>query len=909
MSKENFEKLLAFEASAGSGKTVALATRYISLLFLGENPSSILAATFTNKAAGEMKGRIIKYLRELHTEKLEFVRISVAMQSNLSVDEIIDRQNDVLDIFLSSANSIVTLDSFFISILRSMALEIGIEPDFVSIVNTDKDRVSKGFLDELDLYNLLGELVNFGSVSNKRLSQIIEFLNTFYKSDSVLPNKNLIIDNISETEAKIEELRLEIINQLEANKATPRAIGQFQTRTTQEIAVKELFKHELLSSHSWFEKFVDDKIETKYSELKQAISLWMNIKESQVIGGMFELYDHYKNTIIDEATRSSNLSFDDIAFFTYRVMHKLSGKDFLYFRLDARYKHILLDEFQDTSILQFLLLKPLIDEIVAGEGQSDFRTLFYVGDTKQSLYRFRGGVEELFPFVAQKYGVNIEQMDTNYRSSKLVVNSVNEWFAKVIENFPIAKSCEQSNEGFVRVITNDEVLDEAIKQLKELLELGVDIDDIAFLVASNSDGYELHDRCNIEGINSILKTKSSLVYQVNISRIVSMISYLVYGNLIDFYPLLLQSKKEFSDVDISWFSPFDEPIVVIDRIVRDFDCYDDNVPILLEYASNYSDILLFLEEFKVSDIAVASGTSHGAVIMTVHGAKGLEFEYTIVLDKFKGEKNGGKSFIFATDDNLNIDHIYYVQKGRENFDNKFSVAKEKEILISKKDSLNVLYVACTRAIEGLILVQKKSKSRFEPLCLEDLTKGKISPPQGKESQSAKISRSVTITNYGLQNISHKDTSQAISYDAVIFGTALHYALEMIEEFDVNYIDGMMSFVGYKYGRLLGYDKLLDIKNRVERLLDNKEFNKLLKGATLHRELPISFNGELKHIDILLEYEDRLLVVDYKSSNKHKDKHREQVGFYTKAITTIMNKPSTAAIIYLSENNTVVEFLN
>ncbi len=911
MSIKSFEKFVAFEASAGSGKTVALATRYLSLLFLGENPSSILAATFTNKAAGEMKGRIIKYLRELHTPELEFVLESVATQSNLSVEEILSKQSEILDIFLSSANSIVTLDSFFVSILRSMALEIGIEPDFVSSTSIDNSRVRESFLNELDIYRLLGELVNFGHISNKKLPKILEFLNTFYKSDAVLPKYDTQEYDIDKIKEDIDTIRLAILEKLTLCKSNPSSIKNFNISNIDTFISKPFFEKKSFGEHRDFKKVAEanNTLENDYLEIKQKIALLFRAKESIVINHMFELYDHYKNIIIGEATRSSKLSFDDIAFFTYRIMHELVSKDFLYFRLDAKYKHILLDEFQDTSMLQFLLLKPLIDEIISGTGQSDFRTLFYVGDTKQSLYRFRGGVEELFGFVANKYDVTIKQMDTNYRSSKLVVHSVNEWFEKALLDFQKANFAPDATDGYICVASNDEVLEEAIIQAKELIANGVDINKIAFLVASNSDGYELHTKCRSEGIATILKTKSSLKYQQNIARIVSMVSYLAYGRVMDIQPLLIQSKKEFSDVDITWFTPFCEPLAVIDRIVRDFDCYDDNVPILLEYASNYSDILLFLEEFKDSEIDVAGGTNHGAVIMTVHGSKGLEFGYTIVLDKFKGEKNNGEQFIFATDDSLNIDHIYYASKGRANFDMQFVKAKEQEELITHKDRLNVLYVALTRAVDGLIVVQKSKASRFGILELKDTIKGKINPTMDKRVETIVPTQSISISSYGLQENIQKTQKDTVSYAAVVFGTALHYALEMIDEFHVKHIDTMMSLVGYKYGRLLGNDKLLDIRSRVESLLAFSEFNELLLGAKVYRELPISFDGELKQIDILLEYYDKCVIVDYKSSDKNSHKHKEQVALYAKAITAIKQKPCECKILYLLENSVEIISLN
>ncbi|PTB83346.1 recombinase RecB, partial [Sulfurovum lithotrophicum] len=173
-----------------------------------------------------------------------------------------------------------------------------------------------------------------------------------------------------------------------------------------------------LGEHSWFKKVANDEIEGLYAYLKIELAKWAEAREVIVLQSLFKIYDYYRNANISTAKASGVLSFDDLTYFTYRLLHESISKEFLYFKIDSKFKHILLDEFQDTSTLQFLLLQPLIDEIFSGHGQSEFKSFFYVGDTKQSLYRFRGGVEELFDKVAERYGVDILPMDTNYRSAK-----------------------------------------------------------------------------------------------------------------------------------------------------------------------------------------------------------------------------------------------------------------------------------------------------------------------------------------------------------------------------------------------------------------------------------------------------------------------------------------------------------
>jgi exodeoxyribonuclease V beta subunit len=405
----------------------------------------------------------------------------------------------------------------------------------------------------------------------------------------------------------------------------------------------------------------------------------------------------------------------------------------LYFKIDSKFKHILLDEFQDTSTLQFLLLKPLIDEIFAGQGQSDFRSFFYVGDTKQSLYRFRGGVEELFDKVAKDYGVDILPMDTNYRSSKSVVEQVNRWFETTMQGYVPQKNPKGASEGYVEVVESEELIDEAVKQAKRLLDLGVNGDDIAFLVSTNKDGQTLQEACQHEGIEVLLKTSSSLKNMPKIAALVAMTEYLFFGEKIDAQAMLLNVGKSLDEVDVSWFSAFMSPLQVVDKLVREFGYFNDdlNVLKLLEFASNYGDIPTFVEEFETSSIAVASNTVHGAKIMTIHGSKGLEFEYVILLDKLTRKNSDKSALLYHYDESLHIDKILYRTKGRENFDAEYAQIMQERKIASAKDSMNVLYVALTRAVEGMIVIRKPKDSLFDALGVEVMSVGTLKPRRGR----------------------------------------------------------------------------------------------------------------------------------------------------------------------------------
>ncbi len=906
----NFQPFLAYSASAGSGKTFALSVRYVSLLFMGEMPSSILAATFTNKAAAEMRQRVVDSLRELHNNVLflhEVMRVT-----GYSKKEMLSKQPEVLARFLSGSSYIVTLDSFFASVLRSASLELGLEPDFVVKIQDDS-QIEEEFLEQVRSAGMLSSLVELAiDIEDKRFEKIFDYLQNFYRSDPLLPEPEHELAVLESIESRIDECREELRVLVERAGASKSAIGNFAPMTVTALFSKSVFSKRSLLEHRNYKKYieVEPRIDELYFELKGLLAHWSKAREARVLHNFFEIYDYFKNATISSAKSLGSLSFDDLNYFTYRLLYEGISREFLYFKLDSKFKHILLDEFQDTSTLQFLLLKPMVDEIFSGLGQSEFKSFFYVGDTKQSLYRFRGGVEELFDKVANEYGVEIMPMDTNYRSTKNLVEQVNRWFEPAMYGYVAQKSRIDAKDGYVEVVQSDELLDEALVQVKRLLDFGISIDDIAFLVSTNKDGQSLQEVCEQNSIPTQLMTSSSLKFVPKVASLVSMVEYLYFGAPIDAMAMMELIGDDI-ELDSGWFSPTMTPLVVIDRLVREYGYFDNdaNVLKLLEFASSFSDVSVFLDEFKQSDIPVASKSIHGAKIMTVHGSKGLEFEYVILLDKMTRPNSDRSALIYEYSDELAIRRIFYRMSGRENFDDDYETARQNQRVLSEKDHLNVLYVAMTRAVNGMIVVRKEKSSWFDALGVSVMKLGRLEKDDTKKASCEEgESREVTLSHYGLQDSKVVHEEGEIDFDAVLFGTAMHYALEMLESFDKESIDGAMISVQNRYAHVLSQKALAQICQRVNALVQDETFAQLVLGAKVTKEQSVSFDGELKQIDLLLEFDDYCVVVDYKSSQKFAYKHKEQVGYYKKAIEKITGKKTQAVIVYLGEerisNNTI-----
>ncbi len=903
-----FQPYQAYSASAGSGKTFALSVRYISLLFMGVEPSTILAATFTNKAASEMKQRVIALL--IHLEEKEAELFAISEQTGLSKEELLLKQPEVLELFLSSSHFIVTLDSFFTSILRSASLHIEIEPDFVT-KEIDSKVKEENFLDEVQANSLLHQLVKLAMhIEDKRFLKMFELMQNFYKIDPLLPNVDYSLQNIDRLEAKIDTKREALHRLIIEVGASKTAIKNFEPIAIKALFKKSVFEKESLLAHRNYKKYViaTPQIDEEFLALKALLKEWARVKEQVILYNLFQLFDYYKNATIGTARQLGVLSFDDLSYFTYRLLHESINKDFLYFKIDSRFRHILLDEFQDTSTLQFLLLKPLIDEIFSGIGQSEFKSFFYVGDTKQSLYRFRGGVEELFDAVAHNYGITVSEMDTNYRSSKHIVEQVNRWFEPNMQNFPLAKYRKGAKEGYVEVVETEELVEEAIKQIERYLAQNIPLNHIALLVSTNKDGATLQEACYQKGIVTSLKTSSSLKHTAKVASVVSMVSYLFYGLELDAQALLERIDKNHDEVDTSWFHPFIEPLSVVHKIISLFGYFENDLNLLklLEFSATFSDIPTFLEEFELSSIEVASSSKNGAMIMTIHGSKGLEFEHVIVLDRLKGSAPDRSTLLYAYDESLYVKQVFYKMGGRENFDTLYRTLLEKQKVLNAKDKMNVLYVALTRAVESMIVLRKPKASMFDPLGMIPLTLGKIdSTLVGSISSNKEPIQKVIITHYGVQDVLKSDEEDEKDYEALLFGSALHYVLEMIRDFSIIGLAEAINATKNRYGLELNEEKFLDIKNRVLELITNKRFKKLLEGATISTEQSLAFNNELKQIDLLLTYEKHCMVIDYKSSKKYHLKHVSQVRHYKKAIENIEGKQTRGMIVYLLESG--VEF--
>lgn len=903
------KKYLALKASAGSGKTFALTVRYITLLLLGAKPNEILTLTFTNKAANEMSERIYKTLLTLGDD--EAYLNAIIEQSNLSKEEILGKKGFLVKSFSSANLSIFTIDKFVNKILREFCGYIGISDDF-EIKEDDIETLSLKFLESLNLKQF-ETLIDFSHYEKKKFNSLFELFKILLEKNEKIDILNIdakLIDfqkeRVLENAFKIKEF---ILN---CTVASPSAKKAVDFEKFDDLFGRTWLEKDCLAEYSYFKKCANETIESYFIELKKEITIYYKIRAGYSLNKLFELYLMFKDFKFEFNKNKNYLEFNDISNLVYELLSTKIDKDFLYFRLDSTYSHILMDEFQDTSLLQYKILEPLIKEILSGD-TTKFKTFFYVGDTKQSIYRFRGGKRELFDYVANTNKVlEVEVLNTNYRSCENIISYVNSLFLNLV-NYEYYEQESVAKDGYIEVF-EDEALDEEekfvniAKKIEELINSGVNPNDISILTYTNDDVLSLYYYLKQKFPDMKISTEmtSKLINQQNVKAVINAMKYLYFKEEIYKENInALIGKEILNELDLQIELEEKSVQEIIKELSKKLKIIDENVVKLIEVSSSFNNIVDFVYEIDKLDANMENSESVGLQILTIFKSKGLEFHTVILLDRIK-RKNVDKSSLLFEYENLELKNIFYKIKGYENFDKDYEKAIAKEKALSLEDEINILYVAMTRAKNNMIIFKKVKSSVFDILNMNVCKIGKI-----KESINLVINKdeknivSYTPLDLGTQEkqISKEKELEVDHLHAKYFGLATHYCLEMMTKFDENNLDYSMDLVQTRYSNYLSEDDFFDIKNRLRFLLNDITFKSLLENSMFISEQSLIYKEEIKIIDLLLFKEDCFYIIDYKTTKEELDEHKVQVSYYKKAIKEIFQTSNVKSyLVYLKPNS-------
>ncbi len=921
---------MALKASAGSGKTFALSVRFLALLFKGANPSEILTLTFTKKATAEMKERILDYLKILQKENLESKEkshkenILKELEEKYGLDPSLVQNSaqKIYQRFLNAEIRISTIDAFFQSILRKFCWFVGLSANFE--VNEDT-KAHQQQLDERFLSALNSEQLEELSVF---ITQCLS--HNSYTSDPILKllrslrNKLYLFDPNKREPAFDEEGFLEKLRSLK------KQIQSAETaRDTAKTAIKcDDFRGFLNSSLTWLKKKSEynffKKLKNEIPALERECEAIENDLKSYYEARETALFKKFPKFIrlYDKATsKIQALDFDAIK---DKVHALLSGyeevpAEFFYFRLDSKIAHILIDEFQDTSLNDYKILAPFIDEIKAGIGQAKWhRSVFFVGDVKQSIYAFRGGFSSLFESVSK--GFYHDNLEFNHRSSPLIIHYVNTIFKKAYQNssttyleqkYPETSRNKHATDGYVKVsLVADEkelLLEQILQEAKNLLEHGIEPKDITILCAANKDALKIKDHLqeNLSEIRPSTESSAQLSQFVESKIIKNALEYaLAEEEYKPFYKhsvLKLAGYLHDDAIALFGFNPKKESVAgFVWKVMELFELYTECAQICLELALGCEDADEFLEKLEAKKIA--SFNSKGAQIMTIHKSKGMQFPYVIVCERLGKPKNESDKFLEEYN-GTELVCLYYRMKNREVVDKDYARALEKEKAAKDHEEINAYYVAFTRAELGLVVVAKdkdqkkdkkkdkeesKNKGMHEKLDLKPLEEGEIAPVIASKKEPSNASVLIKPHAYGeqVQEIEEEpdsDYEKNNDQEAINFGIALHKGLEYQYAYRIPK-KSVLEYLNYHYGFYgLDYQAL---EESLELFENDAEIQALFKNLALKGEVAFLFQGVVSRIDVLLwDKGQNLYVLDYKSSQNYQQSHKAQVSHYAEFLQT------------------------
>ncbi|GAA7100691.1 DNA helicase [Helicobacter pylori] len=917
---------MALKASAGSGKTFALSVRFLALLFKGANPSEILTLTFTKKATAEMKERILDYLKILQKENLESEKeksqnILKELEEKYHLDPDLVRNSTpkIYQRFLNAEIRISTIDAFFQSILRKFCWFVGLSANFE--VNEDtkahQQQLNEGFLSALN-NEQLEELSVF-------ITQCLSYDN--YTSDSILERLRFLKNKLYLFDPNKKEPAFDEKGFLEKLRSLNEQIQSIETASDKaKTAIKcDSFRGFLNSSLTWLEKKSEylyfkklkseiPTLESECEEIENDLKRYYEAKETAI----FKKFPTFIQLYDNATSKIQALDFDAIKDKIHVLLngYEEMPAEFFYFRLDSKIAHILIDEFQDTSLNDYKILAPFIDEIKAGIGQAKWhRSVFFVGDVKQSIYAFRGSFSSLFESVSKDF--YHDNLQFNHRSAPLIIDYVNTIFKKAYQNSPTAyleqkypKTSQNKHvtEGYVKVsLVADErelLLDRVLQEAKNLLEHHIDPKDITILCATNDDALEIKNYLQerLSAIHPSTESSAKLSQFVESKIIKNALKYALaeepYKPFYKHSVLKLAGYLHDDAIALAGFNPKKESVAgFVWKVMELFELYGERAQICLELAVGCEDADGFLEKLEAKKIA--SFNLKGAQIMTIHKSKGMQFPYVIVCERLGKPKSNNSNQFLEEYNGTELLRLYYRMKNREVVDKDYARALDKEKAAKENEETNVYYVAFTRAELGLIVVAKdkgqkkdqkesESKGMREKLDLTPLEEGTIAPVISSQKEPLIASVVIKPHAYGeqVQEIEEEpdsDYEKNNDQEAINFGIALHKGLEYQYAYNIPK-KSVLEYLNYHHG-FYGLDRQA-LEESLELFENDIEIQALFKNLALKGEAAFLFEGVVSRIDVLLwDKGQNLYVLDYKSSQNYQQSHKVQVSHYAEFLQT------------------------
>lgn len=603
------QALTVYKASAGSGKTFTLASEYITLVV--KNPQdyrSILAVTFTNKATQEMKTRILSQLYGIaHSlPDSEAYYEQVRMKTGFSEQTIRENAAKALSLLTHHYNEfrVQTIDAFFQSVLRNLARELNLTANLR--VDLNDEQVEAQAVDELinsleegeEVLNWIRDYIDKNIEDDKGwnvISQIKDFgkniFKDFYKDhktelDNRFSDESFFNDFITD----LRERRTRILNRLnehakqmykkirDANLDNPNLFNRgangllshiikLTKGTPSNDPTPQYVQSCIDSADKWPASKCPAKERAAIIELASAslcsdlkilndyrINDWKEYQSCNLtLKHLSQLrLLHAISEAVDEINKDTNRFMLSNTQSLLSTLMKDSDTPFVFEKIGAYLKHIMIDEFQDTSTIQWNNFRKLLDNCMA---QVDSHNLI-VGDVKQSIYRWRQGDWKLLNNIEHdftKEQIKIEPLDTNYRSEENIIRFNNAFFKQAVlqtvkelesegiqgatELVEAYKEIEQkprkdNGKGCVRIKLfrydsknasdyKQKILNELIENIRQLLDQGYKQKDITILARSKTVIPDIVD--SFQNIDTNVSLVSDEAFRLDASLAVNVI--------------------------------------------------------------------------------------------------------------------------------------------------------------------------------------------------------------------------------------------------------------------------------------------------------------------------------------------------------------------------------------------------
>ena len=728
-------------ASAGSGKTFALTKRILTKILKSKDENyfkRILALTFTNRAADEMKSRILKNLKDFSesqikdspTEMFEQVKKELALSS----DKIIILAKERLNLLLHNYSffQIETLDSFNHHIIRSFYKELNLDPDFRVVIEAEEilDQSVSRIFENIENDKEISSLIKDFSI--KKISEgkswdvefdLKEFAQSVLKENEIVDVEQIEKSSLKEfnvlknrIELRVNELSSELnslLIKIEKNisnqgmeidfsrNSFPKFITSVQNSSfkwSSMTSISNLFEKNTLINKSCLKKN-PDKLNVFVANL---FELFLELKERLVKikvldSFLYSLTPSILLKIIKSNSEDIQKENNELLLSKFnKLIYKEIGNQhtpYLYEKLGVKFNDYLIDEFQDTSNLQWKNLIPLISHAIESFQENENQgSLFLVGDPKQSVYRWRGADPKIFaslllnektPFSVQK---SITNLPVNFRSRNEIINFNNSlfkhasgllksnYYKKIFlqgsdqkhNNFSNGHvSITFINKDFKKEQQLESVLKETLSQIENCLSRGFEQSEIAVLVRDNKQSSQISEWLIENNISVLSQDSLSIDNSEKVELLINLIKLkddnnnqearaVIIGNfanlvkpkdLFVFYKENLNNelKRFLKNLNIfSLYKAFEISFLEsVDFFIKELQMDLSNTDpyilffreVIFEQVSqnknNEKEFLVFWKQ-NSTKIKIPSGSSKNAVqVLTIHKAKGLEFPVVI----------------------------------------------------------------------------------------------------------------------------------------------------------------------------------------------------------------------------------------------------------------------------------------